>query len=78
MLIPIHFLIQDMELNLILIQFFSIPNFDWGKNIILKVDMSSSVDANDKNKNILIPGKEKTKGLDNTLLTAEAEYLLIY
>ena len=44
---------------------FSIPNFDWGKNaIIFGVDMSSSVHANNKNKDILILGKEQTKGLN--------------
>ena len=54
---------------------FSIPNFDWGKNVIIfGVDMSSSVHANNKNKDILILGKEQTKGLDNISLTAEAEY----
>ena len=36
----------------------SIPNFDWGKNpIIFGVDMSSSVHASNKNKDILILGK---------------------
>ena len=40
------------------------------------VDMSSSVHANNKNKVILILGKEQTKGLDNTSLTAEAEYYI--
>ena len=33
-----------------------------------------SVHANNKNKYILILGKEETKGLDNMTLTAEAEY----
>ena len=36
--------------------------------------MSSSVHANNKNKDILILGKGQTKGLDNISLTAEAEY----
>ena len=37
---------------------FSIPNCDWGKNVIIfGVDMSSSVHANNKNKDILIIGK---------------------
>ena len=36
--------------------------------------MSSSVHVNNKNKSILILGKWETKGLDNTSLTAEAEY----
>ena len=52
----------------------SLPN-DWGKNaIIFGADMSSSVHANVKNKDISILGKGETKGLDNTTLIAEAEY----
>ena len=38
--------------------------------------MSSSVHANNKNKDVLTFGKGKTKGLDNTSLTAEAEYFI--
>ena len=41
---------------------FPIPNFDWGKNAVLfGIDMSSSVHANSKNKNILIFGKGKKR-----------------
>ena len=36
--------------------------------------MSSPVHTNNKNENILILGKQQTKGIDNTSLTAEAEY----
>ena len=36
--------------------------------------MSSSVHANNKNKDILILGKGQTQGLHNTRLKAEAEY----
>ena len=55
--------------------FISVPNFDWGKNVIIfGNDMSSSVYASNKNKDILIVGKEQTKRLDNNSLTAEAEY----
>ena len=36
--------------------------------------MSSSVHANNKNKDILILGKGQTQGLDNTTLTTESEY----
>ena len=37
---------------------FSIPNFDWGKTAItFGVDMSSSVHANNKDKNIVTLGK---------------------
>ena len=36
---------------------FSIPNFYWGKNVIIfGVDMTSSVCANNRNKDILILG----------------------
>ena len=41
--------------------------------LIFGVDMSSSVDANIRNKDILILGKGETQGLDNTTLTVEAE-----
>ena len=44
------------------------------KVIIFGADMSPSVHANNKNKDILILGKGKTKLLDNASLTAEAEY----
>ena len=65
-----------MELDLILVHFFSIPNFDWGKTaIIFGVDMSSSVHANNKKK-ILTLVKEQTRELDNTSLTEEAEYYI--
>ena len=53
---------------------FSIPNFDWGKNAIIVGVDSSSVHANNENKDILILGKGQPQGLDNTTLTAEAEY----
>ena len=50
---------------------FWIPNFDWGKNVIIfGVDMRSSVHTN----NISILGQGQTQGLDNTTLTAEAQY----
>ena len=38
--------------------------------------MSSSVQANNKNKDILILGKGQIKRLDNAALTAEAEYFI--
>ena len=53
---------------------FSISN-DWGKNVIIfGADMSLSVHANNKNKNILILSKGETKRLDNTSLKAKAKY----
>ena len=36
--------------------------------------MSSSINTNNKNKDISIFGKGQTQGLDNATLTAEAEY----
>ena len=68
-LINVH--IQDMVLDLILIHFFNITNFDWGKHVIIfAVDMSSYVHIDNENKDILILGKGKTQGLYNTALTA--------
>ena len=47
------------------------------KNIILfGADMNSSVRIDNKNKNTLIFGKDPTKGLDNTILTAGKEYAI--
>ena len=40
--------------------------------------MSSSVHANDKNKDILIFGKGEAKRLDNTTLTTEEEYSISF
>ena len=55
--------------------FLSIPNFDLGKNVIIfGVDMSSALHIDNKNKDILILGKEPTQRLHNTALTAEADY----
>ena len=52
----------------------SVQNSDWGKNAIISgVDMSSSLHANDKNKDISILGKGRTQGLDDASLTAGAE-----
>ena len=38
------------------------------------VDMSSPVEIDNKKKVILIPGKGPTQGLEQTTLTAEAQY----
>ena len=75
MLILKNIFIEGMKMDLVLAQF---PVFDWGKNtFIFGVDMSSSVHANDKNKDTLILGKGQTKGLDNTSLIAQAEEYFI-
>ena len=55
---------------------FSLPDGSMGKNVIIfGVDMSSSVHIDNKEKDILIVGKGPTKGLDDTTLTAAAQYL---
>ena len=47
----------------------------FGKNaIIFEVDMSSSVHANNKTKNVLVLGKDFVQGLDNTTIYAEKVY----
>ena len=46
--------------------------------IIFEVDMSSSVHANNKNKDTLILGKGQTQGLDNITLTAKGEYSISF
>ena len=38
--------------------------------------MSSSVNIDNKNKDILIPEEASTQGLDDTTLTAEAKYFI--
>ena len=48
-----------------------------GKNLmIFGTEMSSSVYIYNKRKYILILGKDPTDGLDDTALTAEAEYFI--
>lgn len=54
---------------------FSLLNGGFSKNkIIFGVDMSPSVHVDNKRKVILIPGEGTTQGLDDTILTAEAQY----
>ena len=46
-----------------------------GRNVIIfGADMSSSINVDNKNKNILILCEGPTEGLDDTTLTAEAKY----
>ena len=48
-------------------EMFSFPTGGFGKNVIIfGVDMSSSVHANNKKKDILILGEGPAQGLDNT------------
>ena len=53
---------------------FSFPGGEFGQNILIfGVDMSSSVDIDNKKKDILVLGIEPTQGLEHTL-TAEKMY----
>ena len=54
---------------------FSFGSNGFGRSVtILVVDMSSSVHANNKTKNILVFGKDFVQGLDNTTIYAEKMY----
>ena len=54
---------------------FSFGSNGFGRDvIILRTDMSSSVHANNKTKNILVLGKDFVQGLDNTTIHAEILY----
>ena len=54
---------------------FSLPDASMGKNVIIfGVDMSSSVHIDNKKKDILIVGFGPAQGLDDTTLTAQAQY----
>ena len=57
----------------------ALTNGSMGKNvIILGVNASSSAHSDSKKKDTLIFGKSATQELDDTTLTAEAEYLINY
>ena len=56
-------------------QTLSFPTSGFGKNaIIFRVDMSSSVDVDNKNKDILVLGEGPTQRLRGTVLAAEKKY----
>ena len=46
----------------------------FGRSIIFRADMSSSVHANNKTRNILVLGKDFIQGIDNTTIYAEKLY----
>ena len=51
---------------------FSFGSNGFGRNvIILEADMSGSIHANNKAKNVLVLGKDFVQGLDNTTIYAE-------
>ena len=54
---------------------FSVPNFDLSKNdVIFGADNNSLVHIDNKKKDILVLGKGPTQVLNETTITAEAEY----
>ena len=56
---------------------FSFTDGSFGRNVInFGADMSSSVHIDHKGKDILILSEGRTQGLDHTILTAEAKYLI--
>ena len=58
---------------------FSHTSGEFGDNVILfGADMSSSVNANNKTKNILVLGEGITQGLDNTIIYAEKMHSINY
>ena len=64
-----------MVLDLIQKEVFLFPDGSFTQNVIIfGADMSSSVHANYKTKNILILGEGHTQGLDDTILTAKKKY----
>ena len=68
-----------MVLDLILVNFFSVPNFDWSKNVVISgVDNSSLVHIDNMKKVILVLGKGPTQGLHDTTIRAEAEYVISF
>ena len=57
---------------------FPVPSGGLGQDVIIfGVDMSSSIHADNKKKDILIFGEDPTQGLDDTTLTAKKGIQLI-
>ena len=57
---------------------FSFPGGGFGQKVLIfGVDMSSTVNINNKGKNILVLGKRPTQGLESTL-TAEKMYSISF
>ena len=58
---------------------FSLSDGSMGKNVIVfRADMSSSMHIDNKGKNILTLSEGPRQGLDDTALTAEAKYSIIF
>ena len=61
------------------ISHFSLPKFDWGKNVItFRVDMSSSVHIDNNKKGILTLFEDPTQRLEDTTLPVEAKYSITF
>ena len=79
MLILISIFILDVVFSLIYDELFHKKDGSFGKNVIIfGADMSSSVHADNKKKDILVLDKVSSQGLNNTTLTAEAEYSISF
>ena len=75
MLTQINILIQDMVLDSNLVwNFYELTVALEKKAIIFGVDISSLGQTDDMKKDILILGKGPTEALDDTTMTAEAQY----
>ena len=58
---------------------FTHPSGRDGKNVIsFGADMSSSANANNKSRNILVLGKDFIQGIDTTTIYADAIYYVFY
>ena len=72
---PYQFVFNGCGIRFNLRSELSLSDVSVGKNaIIFGIDMSSSVDIDDKKKDILILGICPTQGLDDTTLSAETRY----
>ena len=72
---PDKFIYTGCGIGLNSVSEFSLPDGSVGKNVIIfRSDMSSSVQIDNKKKNISILGQGPIQGLDDTALTAEVQY----
>ena len=72
---PDKYRYSDYDIGFDLRLEFSLPDGRIGRNfLIFEADMSLSVHAGNKQKDILILGEGLTQALDDTILTSEAKY----
>ena len=70
--------ILDMELDLIDIDFVSHPSGGTGRNLIIfEVDISSSTNADERKRDILILGRGPRRGLEHTLCSKKSVQLTL-